>query len=120
MLPNGGGAGGLLGTTGAQCDPHMGVKEEVLPRLLPHMGVGGGGKEAKPATVCVRKVLLTLMVMVTGCHNPLQPCSRAARKWIKNKEMKRKWRENEEMQRKWRENEEMKRKWRENEETERE
>ena len=64
LLPNGGGAGGLLGTTGAQCDPHMGVKGEVLPRLLPHVGVGGGGKEAKPATVCVGKILLTLMVMV--------------------------------------------------------
>ena len=64
LLPNGGGAGGLLGTTGAQCDPHMGVKEEVLPRLLPHMRVGGGGEEAKPATVCVGKVLLNMMVMV--------------------------------------------------------
>ena len=34
-----------------------------------------------------------------GCHNPLQPSSRAARKWRKNEEMKRKWRENEEMER---------------------
>ena len=23
----------------------------------------------------------------TGCHNPLQPCSRAARKWRENEEM---------------------------------
>ena len=37
----------------------------------------------------------------------LQPCSRAARKWRENEEMKRKWRENEEIERKWRENEEM-------------
>ena len=29
----------------------------------------------------------------------MQPCSRAARKWRENEEMKRKWRENEEMER---------------------
>ena len=44
-----------------------------------------------------------------GLHESLQPCSRAARKWRENEEMKRKWRENEEMKRKWRENEEMER-----------
>ena len=44
-----------------------------------------------------------------GLHESLQPCSRAARKWRENEEMKRKWRENEEMRRKWRENEEMER-----------
>ena len=44
-----------------------------------------------------------------GLHESLQPCSRAARKWRENEEMKRKWRENEEIERKWRENEEMER-----------
>ena len=43
----------------------------------------------------------------SGLQKLLQPCSRAARKWRENEEMKRKWRENEEIQRKWRENEEM-------------
>ena len=46
---------------------------------------------------------------LSGLHESLQPCSRAARKWRENEEMKRKWRENEEMKRKWRENEEMER-----------
>ena len=46
----------------------------------------------------------------TGLRESLQPCSRAARKWRENEEMKRKWRENEEIERKWRENEEMERK----------
>ena len=44
-----------------------------------------------------------------GLRNPLEPWSRAARKWRENAEMKRKWRENEEMKRKRRENEEMER-----------
>ena len=44
-----------------------------------------------------------------GLHESLQPCSRAARKWRENEEMKRKWRENEEIERKWGENEEMER-----------
>ena len=44
-----------------------------------------------------------------GLRNPLEPWSRAARKWRENEEMKRKWKENEEMKRKWRENEEMER-----------
>ena len=44
-----------------------------------------------------------------GLQKLLQPCSRAARKWRANEEMKRKWRENEEIERKWRENEEMER-----------
>ena len=44
---------------------------------------------------------------LAGLRNLLQPCSRAARKWRENEEMKRKWRENEEIERKWRENEEM-------------
>ena len=47
--------------------------------------------------------------VTAGLHESLQPCSRAARKWRENEEMKRKWRENEEMKRKWRENEEMER-----------
>ena len=34
-----------------------------------------------------------------GLHESLQPCSRAARKWRENEEMRRKWRENEEMER---------------------
>ena len=46
----------------------------------------------------------------SGLQKLLQPCSRAARKWRENEEMKRKWRENEEVERKWRENEEMERK----------
>ena len=36
-----------------------------------------------------------------GRHESLQPCSRAARKWRENEEMRRKWRENEEMERDW-------------------
>ena len=36
-----------------------------------------------------------------GLHESLQPCSRAARKWRENEEMRRKWRENEEMERDW-------------------
>ena len=36
---------------------------------------------------------------VAGLHESLQPCSRAARKWRENEEMRRKWRENEEMER---------------------
>ena len=43
-LPKGGGAGSLLGRTGGEGDPHM--------------GVGGGVKEAEPTTVCVGKVLM--------------------------------------------------------------
>ena len=38
---------------------------------------------------------------MTGLHESLQPCSRAARKWRENEEMRRKWRENEEMERDW-------------------
>ena len=34
-----------------------------------------------------------------GLLESLQPCSRAARKWRENEEMRRKWRENEEMER---------------------
>ena len=47
--------------------------------------------------------------MYSGLHKLLQPCSRAARKWRENEEMKRKWREYEEIERKWRESEEMNR-----------
>ena len=36
---------------------------------------------------------------LAGLHESLQPCSRAARKWRENEEMRRKWRENEEMER---------------------
>ena len=50
-----------------------------------------------------------ILYLEAGLHESLQPCSRAARKWRENEEMKRKWRENEEMKRKWRENEEMER-----------
>ena len=39
----------------------------------------------------------------TGLHESLQPCSRAARKWRENEEMKRKRRGNGERMRKWRE-----------------
>ena len=46
---------------------------------------------------------------IPGLRESLQPCSRAARKWRENEEMKRKWRENEEIERKWGENEEMER-----------
>ena len=35
----------------------------------------------------------------TGLRNPLEPWSRAARKWKENEEMKSKWGENEEMER---------------------
>ena len=38
---------------------------------------------------------------IAGLHESLQPCSRAARKWRENEEMRRKWRENEEMERDW-------------------
>ena len=47
----------------------------------------------------------------TGLHESLQPCSRAARKWRENEEMKRKRRGNGERMRKWRENEEINREW---------
>ena len=40
-------------------------------------------------------------VVWSGLHESLQPCSRAARKWRENEEMRRKWRENEEMERDW-------------------
>ena len=50
---------------------------------------------------------LAVIYFKAGLQKLLQPCSRAARKWRENKEMKRKWRENEEIERKWRENEEM-------------
>ena len=46
-----------------------------------------------------------------GLHESLQPCSRAARKWRENEEMKRKRRGNGERMRKWRENEEINREW---------
>ena len=39
-----------------------------------------------------------------GLHESLQPCSRAARKWKENEEMKRKRRGNGERMRKWRKN----------------
>ena len=39
-----------------------------------------------------------------GLHESLQPCSRAARKWRENEEMKRKRRGNGERMRKWRKN----------------
>ena len=42
-----------------------------------------------------------IQYLYAGLHESLQPCSRAARKWRENEEMKRKWRENEEMERKW-------------------
>ena len=40
-----------------------------------------------------------LLLLEAGLHESLQPCSRAARKWRENEEMRRKWRENEEMER---------------------
>ena len=39
------------------------------------------------------------LYQITGLRNPLEPWSRAARKWRENEEMKRKWRENEEIER---------------------
>ena len=41
------------------------------------------------------------LMTTPGLHESLQPCSRAARKWRENEEMRRKWRENEEMERDW-------------------
>ena len=49
--------------------------------------------------VLIMMMLTKMMVMIAGLHESLQPCSRAARKWRENKEMRRKWRENEEMER---------------------
>ena len=46
----------------------------------------------------------SLHLRLTGLHESLQPCSRAARKWRENEEMKRKRRGNGERMRKWREN----------------
>jgi len=46
-------------------------------------------------------------LLTPGCHNPLEPWSRAARKWRGNEEMKRKWRGDGDRMRKWTENEEM-------------
>ena len=45
--------------------------------------------------------LMGLHCCIPGLHESLQPCSRAARKWRENEEMRRKWRENEEMERDW-------------------
>ena len=55
---------------------------------------------------CRKLGSIFLGIEESGLHKLWQPCSRAARKWGENEEMKRKWRENEEMKRKWRENEE--------------
>ena len=46
-------------------------------------------------------VISSLSSSSSGLHESLQPCSRAARKWRENEEMRRKWRENEEMERDW-------------------
>ena len=73
-----------------------------------------------PLATSVLTIYIEEFSLSPGCHNPLQPGSRAARKWRENEEMERKWRENEEMKRKWTENEEMERRWRENEEMDRE
>ena len=45
-----------------------------------------------------------ILYLEAGLHESLQPCSRAARKWRENEEMKRKRRGNGERMRKWREN----------------
>ena len=42
-----------------------------------------------------------MLCVISGQQESLQPCSRAARKWRENEEMRRKWRENEEMERDW-------------------
>ena len=46
-----------------------------------------------------KQMYLFLSLHWSGLHESLQPCSRAARKWRENEEMRRKWRENEEMER---------------------
>ena len=60
------------------------------------------------STVCATTGLVPICRMIwrklfflPGLHESLQPCSRAARKWRENEEMRRKWRENEEMERDW-------------------
>ena len=58
---------------------------------------------------CRKKLNIHRNYIEAGLRNPLEPWSRAARKWRENEKMKRKWRENEEMKRKWGENEETER-----------
>ena len=48
-----------------------------------------------------------MFIQAAGLRNPLEPWSRAARKWRENEEMKRKWRGNGKKMRKCIENEEM-------------
>ena len=62
---------------------------------LPHQTLAFNGKP----TWHVLRVFLSHLL--PGLHESLQPCSRAARKWRENEEMRRKWRENEEMERDW-------------------
>ena len=54
-------------------------------------------------TLCLlRKVFRRIWTWsLPGLHESVQPCSRVARKWRENEEMRRKWRENEEMERDW-------------------
>ena len=52
-------------------------------------------------TECYRVLQSVTEYYRAGLHESLQPCSRAARKWRENEEMRRKWRENEEMERDW-------------------
>ena len=54
--------------------------------------------DARHPQCCLRFVCV-VFVYLTGLRNLLQPCSRAARKWRENEEIKRKWRENEEIER---------------------
>ena len=60
--------------------------------------------EYKISTFALDRHMHNMYNIHAGLHESLQPCSRAARKWRENEEMKRKWRENEEMERKWIEN----------------
>ena len=82
---------------------------EELGKLVRHtFGFPISGRHSTSHYFCTTSALL-LHYSCTGLQESLQPCSRAARKWRENEEMKKKWRENEEIERKWRENEKMER-----------
>ena len=67
--------------------------------------------ETKKIDHCGHYLKLADFDITAGLQKSLQPCSRAARKWRENEEMKRKRRGNGERMRKWRGNEEMERDW---------
>ena len=90
-------AGRLGDTSGFTDSTHVAAN-----RKIDEIVASAGSKRKIPSEmeIAQRYKLLTLLTLLTpGLHESLQPCSRAARKWRENEEMRRKWRENEEMER---------------------